>query len=247
MTKCPSTVAFNSMGNTTYIFCGTWACPRCRSRIAGRWAKRTELGLASFAETGEGDAWFLTLTLGSLYRTPQEGYAAIPRLWDTTRKAYQRYYGSFTYLAFVEGQAKRGGMPHFHIVTPVEPPTKRGRLGYVTRRGVHDFAVAYGWGYQAKLELVTGSQAAVYVSKYTSKGDPSMPRNFRRVRASRDFPKLPDLDGLRLLVPSRGEDIDHFIDRVSFETGVNQDDLYPRWAAAQRELPAEREQTDALR
>ena len=183
-------------------------------------------------EAGEGDAWFLTLTLGARYITSFQGYMAVPTLWDATRKAYQRYYGTFVYLAFVEGQQKRGGMPHFHILSTAQPPTKRGMRGYVTNRGTHDFAVAYGWGYQAKLELVTGSQAAVYVAKYASKGDPSMPRNFRRVRASRDFPKLPDLGGLPLLVPARSEDVAHFIDRVCSETGLEHAEAYKLYSQA---------------
>ena len=229
MKKCPVTIAFNHEARATLIFCQKWDCPNCAKFNAGRWAKRTELALASFAESGEGDAWFLTLTLGSRYASALEGYKAIPRLWDTTRKAYQRYYKTFTYLAFVEGQHKRGGMPHFHIITLVQPPTNRGRRGYVTQHAVHDFAVAIGWGYQAKLELVVGKQAAVYVAKYTSKGDPSMPRGFRRVRASRDIPQLPDLGGFPLLVPSRGEEVDHFVVRVADETGVDPDTIYARY------------------
>lgn len=173
-----------------------------------------------------GDAWFLTLTLGSQYKTTRDGYLAIPKLWDSTRKAYQRWYGSMVYMAFVEGQQNRGGMPHFHILTDREPPTRRGRLGYVTSHGVHDFAVAYGWGYQAKLEIVLSSQAAVYVAKYASKGDTAMPRNFRRVRASQDFPKLPDLTDDPLIVPARDEDVAHYIDRVCSVTGLLHDEAY---------------------
>ncbi len=194
------------------------------------------------ADTFGGGAWFLTLTLGGQYSSVAAGFQAIPELWDTTRKAYQRYYGSFAYLAFVEGQQQRGGMPHFHIITPVEPPTKRGRRGYVTKHGVHDFAVAYGWGYQAELETVNGPQAAVYVSKYASKGDPSMPRSFRRVRASRDFPKLPDLGGSPLLVIARDEDIAHFMARAADYTGEQVETLYARWIEANGQLKALREE-----
>jgi hypothetical protein len=134
-------------------------------------------------------------------------------------------------------------MPHFHILCDQQPPTKRGRRGYVTKHGVHDFAVAYGWGYQAKLEIVTGSQAAVYIAKYTSKGDPSMPRSFRRVRCSRNFPALPDLDGSSLLVPSRTEDVGHYLARVADVTGVDPDTLLPRYLQAQKTLYTERKST----
>jgi len=244
MAKCPVTIAFDHSAHTSLIWCGQWDCPNCAKRNSGKWAKRTELALKTFAESGEGDAWMLTLTLGSEYTSVLAGYRAIPKLWDSTRKAYQRYYGTFTYIAFVEGQRKRGGMPHFHILTPVEPPTKRGRRGYVTKRGTHDFAVAFGWGFEAELELVTGSQAAVYVSKYTSKGDPSMPRNFRRVRVSRDIPELPDLGGSPLLVPSRSEDVAHFVARVVDATGVNAEDVYKAYTEALQWLHNEQERRE---
>lgn len=236
MAKCPVAVAFTSEGNTTLIFCGTWGCPHCSRFNAGRWAKRVELGIRELTQEGEKEAWLLTLTLGSAYSDIHAGFLALPKLWDSTRKAYQRYYSTFTYAAFIEGQPKRGGMPHFHIVSTVEPPTKRGRGGFVTKHGVHDFAVAFGWGYQAELSLIDGPEAAVYVSKYTSKGSPSMPKSFRRVRVSRDFPKLPELDGLPLLVPSREEDMAHFIDRVQSLTGVPHEDLYQRWQEGRRHL-----------
>lgn len=247
MARCPVSVAFTKDAEATLIYCGQWRCPHCAKRLAGKWAKRAELGLAGMVETGEGDAWFLTLTLGSQFVTSQDGFMAIPKLWDTTRKAYQRWYGSFVYLAFVEGQNKRGGMPHFHILSTVPPPTRRGRRGYVTKRGVHDFAVAFGWGYQAALEIVTGSQAAVYVAKYASKGDPSMPRNFRRVRASRDFPQLPDIGGSPLLAPAYEEDIAHYLARVADITGAEPEALYKRWQEAQLQLREERKAINGRR
>lgn len=240
MAKCPVVVAFNTEGQTSLIYCGRWSCPRCSRHNAGKWAKRAQLGLEKFAGESEADAWFLTLTLGSQYSTSRAGYKDLPRLWNSTRMAYQRYYAAFTYMAFVEGQDNRGGMPHFHIISLQQPPTKRGKRGYVTQHGVHDFAVAYGWGYQAKLELVTSNQTAVYVSKYASKGDPSMPRSFRRVRVSRDFPQLPDLGGSPLLVPSRSEDVARFIARVADATGLDPDILYPRYLQAEQTLYNER-------
>lgn len=227
--KCPVTIAFNHEGKTSLIYCGSWQCRRCAKRNAGKWAKRAELGLKVLAGQDLADAFFLTLTLPGVYSSVELGFRAIPKLWDSTRKAYQRYYGGFTYIAFVEGQPKRGGMPHFHILATVEPPTKRGRRGYVTKHGVHDFAVAYGWGFEAELEIVQSEQAAVYVAKYTSKGDPSMPRNFRRVRVSADFPKLPDLGGSPLLVPARDEDVAHYLARVAYDTGIASDMLYPKY------------------
>jgi len=229
--SCPVTYGFDHSLNGRIIFCGGWRCSNCAKRLAGKWAKRAELGLLELSEGSGHEAWFLTLTLGARYKTPHDGFVAIPRLWDTTRKAFQRWYGAFTYLAAVEGQRQRDAMPHFHILTTVEPPWPRGKRGYVTKHGVHDFAVAYGWGHQAELEIVSNAQAAVYIAKYASKGDPAMPRNFRRMRVSADWPALPDMAGSPLLVPARDEDIAHYIARVADETGSPPEEVYSAYTA----------------
>jgi len=236
MKKCPVTIGFEANGNAQLIYCGKWSCRYCSQRNAGKWAKRAELGLKAIGIDQNVEGWFLTLTLGSNFRSVTDGFTAIPRLWDATRKAYQRYYGGFLYMACVEGQENRGGMPHFHILTDVEPPTKRGRRGYVTKRGVHDFAVALGWGYMAELELVNSAQAAVYISKYSSKGDPFMPKNFRRIRVSHTWPELPDLGGQKMLVLARDEDVPHFILRVSDYTGVSPETIYKEYSQKMSEL-----------
>lgn len=158
--------------------CGSWKCDYCRKKLAAKWAIRTYLQ----AQEWPGHGIFGTLTLWGSVTTPSEGYEMIPRLWDNFRKECQRASGNFQYIAFVEGQAKRNGMPHFHFITPTI--VWNGRL--------KDAAVRAGFGYQAKAEQVQGARAALYVSKYASKADEHVPARFRRVRTSRDWKKLPD-------------------------------------------------------
>ena len=141
----------------------------------------------------------------------------------------RRYYGSWSYLAFTEGQANRQGMPHFHVLSDRLPSAPRNAQGHVTKHNIHDWAHKLGFGYEADVQTISSSKAAAYVSKYASKGDPAIPKGFRRVRASQNWTKSkPDPDH-RLLVPARKEDIAHFIVRVSDETGVTPEDLVCDW------------------
>jgi len=86
-----------------------------------------------------------------------------------------------------------------------------------------------GFGYQAKESKINGPKAASYCAKYASKISPNTPKGFRRVRASRDWAKLPDVDYTPLMVKSRGETVMSFILRVSDNTGIESDILYERW------------------
>lgn len=205
-------------------------------RLAGKWAKRAELGRVPAPTDPNPEFWFLTLTLPSVYADAEQGFKALPVLWDTTRKSYQRFYETWMYMAFVEGQPNRGNMPHFHVLSDVVPPIKPGKKGYVTKHGLHDWAVALGWGFMADLQIVSNSGGAAYVAKYASKQAPNAPKGFRRVRCSQSWPKLPDLGGNAWLVPSKNEEIDQFIIRVSETVNIDPDTLYPRWAAAQLEI-----------
>jgi len=175
---CPQFALFNTNCEAIPIYCHQWRCDHCRRVLSQRWAVHAWQSI----ERWDGSAYFLTLTLWGSITDPKEGYSLIPRYWDNFRKGMQRDLDDFSYIAFVEGQAKRNGMPHFHIISRDYPYGKR----------LKDRAVDAGFGYQAKKELVVSKGAAAYVSKYVSKGDPNIPKGFRRVRTSRDVGGLPD-------------------------------------------------------
>jgi len=121
-------------------------------------------------------------------------------------------------MAFVEAQPKKRKMPHFHIITNVPAPYR-----------IKDFAVHNGFGHQAKQDEITSTKAAYYVSKYVSKGDPNMPKKFRRVRVSQKWAKLPPFVGDHLFVKSKNELLRDYLIRVHEATGRGLDDLWDDW------------------
>lgn len=215
--KCPICKAFNPGGKIVNVYCGRWDCERCSKINSRMWAWRVRIHI----ESARGGAFFWTLTLGSKYEAAVDGYRALPRLWDTFRKMVQRIVGKWEYCAFVEGQPKRSGMPHFHIISLVKAPKR-----------LKDMAMQAGFGYQAKEIAVTSSGAASYVAKYASKQDEAMPRDFRRVRTSRGWARLPTYHGMSLIVKARKEFLSEYLLRVAEITGVDLETLHARWTLA---------------
>jgi hypothetical protein len=218
-TKCPVMKAFNQDGQIVTVYCGLWSCPRCQKVLARQWAWRTKIQV----EANGGVAFFWTLTLRGKYRTALQGFLVLPKLWDTFRKIIQRFGGKFTYIAFVEGQPKRSYMPHFHLIVMVKSPKR-----------IKDLAMQAGFGFQAKETKVTSTKAASYVAKYASKQSPETPKGFRRVRASRDWAKLPEGEPGQYIVKSRNETNAQYIMRVEAITGIAIEILKDRWLDAQR-------------
>lgn len=212
--RCPVMKAFTAAGSVTGIKCGMWACPNCSKLNARLWAWRVKIQLNEDPR----EAYFWTLTMRGGYKNARDGYVALPVLWDALRKYMQRKLVVWTYCAFVESQAGRGGMPHFHIITLARSPYR-----------LKDLAFHYGFGYQAKEIEINGPKAAQYVSKYASKGDTAMPRGFRRVRASRDWAELPVRDSRPYIVPAAGESLVDFLLRVSEETNQAPDEVKDKW------------------
>lgn len=215
--KCPVMKAFNIKGEIVNVYCGTWDCKRCGKVNAQMWAWRVRIQI----EIAPGTTYFWTLTLGAKYRNSKEGFAALNKLWDTFRKMVQRRVGKWTYCAFVEGQPKRGDMPHFHIISLQKAPFR-----------LKDMAAKAGFGYMAKEKPITSKKAANYVAKYTTKGFENAPKRFRRVRTSRDWSKLPDFQGDPLLVKGNKENLTDYLLRVANETDVAIDTLLDRWQLA---------------
>ena len=152
------------------------------------------------------------------YIRARDAYEDIPTMFDSLRKYLKRERGDWTYLAFVEGQPHRGGMPHFHIISMLKSPYR-----------LKDLAYHYGFGYQAKEIKIESPQAAQYVAKYASKGDKSIPKGFRRVRASQDWEKLPPCLRSPYIIAAKDEDIAHYLIRVTEQTHLSLDQASQRW------------------
>jgi len=232
MSHCPYGVGFNNDGKTVPLMCHQWSCDRCRASLARQWAWRASL----YINLCDLPAYFWTLTLRGSVRTPYQGYRAIKKSWDTMRKRMQRLYGKWSYLAFVEIHPNRTGIPHFHCLSFSQAPI----CGSHIAEPIKDFAWQCGFGYKATEEEVVGWKAAWYVSKYASKHDPSIPRNFRRCRASRDWAKLPEHDLPAYIVKSRSEHTWEFIQRVSEATDVPEETLMLRYTIACNQFEVQR-------
>lgn len=212
---CPQMYAFNTDGALIAVRCGSWYCPKCMKTNSLHWSWRVRLHL----NKRTGTAYFWTLTMGRKYKTAQQAYAALPRLWDRFRKYIQRHHeGRWEYVAFVEGQPQRVDMPHFHIISLIKSPKR-----------LKDIAVWSGFGHQAKEVKVHTDKAAWYVAKYASKQSPSCPRGFRRVRASTGWTKLPEKEGAKLIVQAGKESLQDYLTRVASETAVPLDQIVQTW------------------
>lgn len=213
--KCVRLLAFTSEGQVAPLPCGQWSCPYCAKELARLWAWRARLHLEAHSAT---PAFFWTLTLRPSIKTPEAGYAALPKLWKHLHRAMDRAIGEWSYLAFVEGHPQRSWIPHFHLISMSRSPIR-----------LKDLAMQAGFGYQATESLVTSGQAGQYVAKYASKVNPAIPKGFRRVRCSQDWTKLPDFIGDPLLVKARSETTTHYLLRVNEVSGVPVDDLRDAW------------------
>jgi hypothetical protein len=109
-------------------------------------------------------------------------------------------------------------MPHFHIIGHTKSPIR-----------LKDLAAHHGFGYQAKEVIIQSKQAGLYVAKYASKGDASIPRGFRRVRASQDWQKLPYRPKQAYIVQAKDESLVQYLIRVSDETGLTLDEVSQKY------------------
>lgn len=213
--KCVRLLAFTSEGQVAPLPCGQWSCPYCAKELARLWAWRARLHLEAHSDT---PAFFWTLTLRPSIKTPEAGYAALPRLWDNLRQDVQHAVAKWSYLAFVEGHPQRSWIPHFHLISMSPSP-----------RRIKDLAMYAGFGWRATESLINSGKAAAYVAKYASKVNPATPKGFRRVRCSRNWAKLPDFIGDPLLVKARSETTTQYLLRVNEVSGVPVDDLRDAW------------------
>lgn len=233
---CPYDIAFTVSGKPTRMFCGKWSCPVCAKMNARQWSWRVRLHIHSSGRSW----WFITFTLRGSVTTVAQGYKLLPGLWDRMRKALQRFYKAekWEYCAFVEGQPKRFGMPHFHIISSQPTPTR-----------VKDYAMMHGFGYEASQSPITGDRAASYCAKYASKIDKRMPKNLRRVRVSRGWTRLPDRNMQAYIVRSRKEKLDEYVNRVSEVTGIPQEkitDIYLREISKLRTVVIDKGEKDNI-
>lgn len=189
MTKtiCMATVGATPDGFVFPIRCKRWSCPVCARINAYHHAIKVANGCQAMITAGIIPR-FVTITQPSGVRTAQHAYKILHEQWDKFRRRLQYWAKTratmpVIYASFVEGQPKREFMPHFHIILSASPKKEALRL----------MVVQSGLGFQLDLQTFkTGSGVAWYVAKYATKADDAknMPKGFRRVRYSENFPPM---------------------------------------------------------
>lgn len=236
---CVGTIAYHIETRTFFpIGCGRWSCEECAQKNARAWALRARTGVELAITEGRGME-FVTLTQPGSISTPEFAYSIMRNQWDTLRRRFPKD-TLFMYLCFVEQHPKRRLIPHIHMLTTVQWSKKVWK----------DIAPACGWGYQIEVKHVgegdrrthiPAAQASWYVSKYVAKGDLSkqgMPKGFRRVRASRNWPYPPDKEIVpadAVIVKGRNESVKAYVDRLYLMGFTDAWEGYAHWRDTQNE------------
>lgn len=183
---CIATLGCTENGYVFPVRCKRWNCSVCAPLNALHEAIRTANGVRAIYAAGLIPK-FATITQPASVKTPEFAYHILADQWDKFRNRWQYWARKQNapnfYAAFVEGQARRDGMPHFHVIATLLP--KKSLLGA--------WVVESGLGYETSLSTVKpNSGAAWYVSKYSTKSSDAalMPKGFRRVRYSQDWPQM---------------------------------------------------------
>lgn len=196
--------------------CNSWNCPACSQRRAKKEYARIVGGIDKLDEISEYPLFFITLTAQSNKTQSQSdalenyGYQTNRLMSAIRMRSVRELDFSPYYVAVTELQ--RRGYPHTHMLIS----------GYVRRsfyeRSVHSWSLAHGyrqrterlvigdrWLEQSLTRSGFGNQYDIqfarssgglsrYLAKYLFKSLPDQvfPRNWRRVRYSKNFPKLPE-------------------------------------------------------
>lgn len=192
--------------------CNSWTCPRCGQMRARQEYGRVVEGIRKLAEDNQ--IWFITITCRGKDMTKNEadeGYGKwTNKLLDAWRLQSKRTGQKWAYVQVTERQDR--GHPHSHILTTFCPSdivpydwkytrvTYEGHsaMGYVSAYSsdyIKQSCIRSGLGAQYDI-TPAGKVEAVsrYVAKYLFKDNvfnTVWPKNWRRIRYSQSFPKLP--------------------------------------------------------
>lgn len=183
---CIATMGINPQGKVFPIRCKRWDCPVCAPINALFWAIEVADGMNKLFEKGV-KLWFITITQSGKVKTVAHAYKILHHQWGKFQNRARRWCEKngieMYYAAFVEGQERRQGMPHFHIIASFGP----------TERELKEWAVKSGLGFKVDIQACSSKTGtAWYVSKYSTKSSDAkvMPKGFRRCRLSQNWPKM---------------------------------------------------------
>lgn len=192
--------------------CDSWTCPRCGLIRAKREYGRMVTGCRELAQ--EHDLYFITLTCRGKELSLEDSLSHYlewtNRLLDAMRYVARRDGKPWYYVQVTERQKR--GHPHSHMMTTFFPHDLRdgsrkrwthnaGRLVSENVPALRsdwflERCISAGLGDQYDISKVRDAEAASrYVAKYLFKSsifETHWPKNWRRIRYSRSFPKLPE-------------------------------------------------------
>lgn len=193
--------------------CNHWDCPRCGQLRARENYGRIVEGVRQFAKYEL--IWFYTITCRGRHLSRQDaldGYLTWTNNFLTAFRAItKRRKFIWSYVQVTELQKR--GHPHSHILSTAPPPdvyesiSRKWEIGAdgkrrylkvskLQSRWFDEIMRSSGLGEQYDISLVnTAEGASRYVAKYLFKDTiftSTWPKNWKRIRYSQNFPKLPD-------------------------------------------------------
>lgn len=202
-------VASNHAAHIVQGSCNDWTCPRCGQIRARKEYGRIVQGARQLSDEGRAlYFWTLTCRGGDMpLATAEKEYLTwTNRLLTSARTKCTRADGIWAYVQVTERQKRLH--PHSHLITTYSPddgiPYLSGEILPNGRKAKHDciwsewFIRANqraGLGVECSLSAIENAVAvAVYVSKYLFKDSMTtkFQKGWRRIRYSRNWPKLPD-------------------------------------------------------
>ena len=204
--------AMNGTRNIVQGCCDDWHCSRCGQIRARKEYGRMVSGAKILAETHS--QYFVTITCRGKDTTRKDAlknYAMwTNRLLNSCRNKASRAGEHWAYVQVTELQKR--GHPHSHLLTTWTPPdatpySKGDTLPnnrIASRDGLWSnwFRAANtkaGLGIECDISIVQSPIAvATYIAKYLFKDlqVTEFPPNWRRIRYSRNFPKLPEIENI---------------------------------------------------
>lgn len=195
--------------------CNSWLCPRCGQIRAKKEYGRMVHGARELS--GSHTLYLFTITTkgaGLSVATAHESYYEwTNRLLTALRTDARRRGAAWHYAAVTEHQKR--GHPHSHLITSYRPKDVRMGWFYKWRTGKHGKYKEYyetlrsayllarlksaGLGEVYDYNEVLETEAASrYIAKYLFKSSmftDEFPKNWKRIRYSRGWPKLPEASG----------------------------------------------------
>jgi len=167
----------------TNATCDSWKCADCARRMSEDWTYRAVFGARALQAKGD-YLDFVTITSHEKLKTFEATERVWRHSWAMLYNALKRRKKDLAYILIPE--AHKSGRMHVHAIWNAD----------VTERWLKDNARSRGLGYKCEASrIVDPRRAAFYVAKYLSKSlDHNHAPHFRRIRASRNFPDIPEPD-----------------------------------------------------